>query len=217
MEYIIDYANGINNIINNKYIIKLHNNTSIEQFISSQINFIDAVDNWSKILGIMLSKVPTDQERTVIINNLYDEHGSGDYTKSHVNTFRSFMASLGYPNKLELHDFNKKTYQCVKKFNDSLYTYLNTHNWIHNIAMLGIIEYVYITISTHIHNYVKQYIPSNQITHYSSHEILDVKHSTELFELIVPYLSTHETDIKDGIITGYTIFYSLYDGLSTFL
>lgn len=217
MEIILNHANKLNNIKNNQYLVQLSLNPKLEKFVNSQDSFIDAVDNWSKILGLLLTQLPGDQERSVIINNLYDEHGSGDLTKSHVNTFRQFMISLNYSKPLELYDQNKLSYKIVKKFNNQLTNFITTNNWIQNVALLGMIEYIYITISTCIHNYVKQYIPIDHISHYSLHEIMDVKHSTELFELLVPYIHSHLADIEKGMQIGYRLFNELYDSLSTFL
>lgn len=217
MEQILSLANKINNIKLNKYLIKLQQNPSLDNFLTSQDSFINAVDNWSKILAQLLIKLPSDKERSVIINNLYDEHGSGNSNKSHVNTFKQFMKSLNYPYDLILNYTDTSTYTIIKQFNDRLTLYLKINNWVNNVAMLGMIEFVYITISTGIHNYVKQYIPSDQITHYSLHEIMDVKHSTELFELLVPHIDTHYNDIKEGLELGYFIFDDLYNSLYNYL
>jgi len=217
MDQILSLSNKINNIKSNKYLIKLSQNPQLSKFLTSQDSFINAVDNWSKILALLLTKLPSDKERSVIVNNLYDEHGSGNPNKSHVSTFKEFMKSLNYPEELILNNENTATYTIVKQFNDRLFHYIGMNNWIHNVAILGMIEFVYITISTHIHNYVKQYIPSDQITHYSLHEIMDVKHSTELFELLVPYIDSHYNDIESGLELGYFVFDDLYNSLSHYL
>lgn len=217
MDRILSLANKINNIKSNKYLVKLQENPQLDNFLKSQDSFINAVDNWSKILAFLLTKLPSDKERAVIVNNLYDEHGSGNSDKSHVSTFKQFMKSLNYQEELLLNNKDTFTYKFVKQFNEKMTHYININNWINNVAMLGMIEYVYITISTNIHNYVKQYIPSDQITHYSLHEIMDVKHSTELFELLIPYVDSHYNDIEDGLELGYYIFDDLYNSLSSYL
>ncbi|ARF12365.1 heme oxygenase [Klosneuvirus KNV1] len=217
MDQILSLSNKINNITSNKYLLKLSQNPSLDNFLTSQDSFIDAVDNWSKILALLLTKLPSDKERSIIVNNLYDEHGSGNPNKSHVGTFKEFMKSLNYKEEVSLNSTNTFTHTIIKQFNDRLTHYIGMNNWIQNVAMLGMIEYVYITISTYIHNYVEQYIPSDQITHYSLHEIMDVKHSTELFELLVPYIDSNYNDIQNGLELGYFIFDDLYNSLSHYL
>jgi|688.fasta_scaffold225571_1 hypothetical protein len=216
MESIIEYANNINNINENNYFKKLIKNPQLTFFLQSQECFIDAVDNWSKLLGLLITKVPTDRERLIIIENLYDEHGNGDLSKGHVNTFKLFLLSLGYNNDIKLYDTGLKSYKYVNKFNESLLYSVN-ENWIFQCAMLGMIEFTYITVSTNIHNYVKNYIPANEINHYSLHEILDIKHATDLFSLITEYFESNKADIINGLETGYTFINNLYESLSEFL
>ena len=206
----------INKIDTNPYFQKL-NTTKIENFLKSQECFIDAVDNWSKVLGILLSKVPTFKERAIIIDNLYDEHGEGNIVNSHVNTFSKFMKSLGYEEDLLINNDNLPSHNHVKSFNDSLLEKVNNESWLFSVAMLGMIEYTYITVSKNIHKYVAQFIISEDIHHYSLHEIVDVKHATDLFELILPYENIKTEMIINGLITGYNLLAKLYDDLSQFL
>lgn len=217
MERILSFADKINNIKSNPYLVKLQQNPPLTNFLTSQDSFIDAVDYWSKILALILTQLPGYIERVVIINNLYDEHGSGNPDNSHVNTFRQFIDSLGYHKDLELYDETTKTYDIVKNFNDQLIHFIGINHWISNVALIAMIEYVYITISASIHNYVKQYISPEEISHYGIHEVMDVKHSTELFELLVPYSLSDHYKIQIGLEEGYKLFDELYTKLSHFL
>ena len=212
----MSFVQTLNNIDNNPYFKKL-NTIKIENFLKSQECFISAVDNWSKVLGILLSKVPTFKERAIIIDNLYDEHGEGNIENSHVNTFIKFMKSLGYEKELLINNDSLSSYEYVKLFNDKLLYKVNNKSWLFSVAMLGMIEYTYITISKYIHEYVSQFIISEDIHHYSLHEIVDVKHATELFELLNPYLDCNSEIIISGLLTGYELMDQLYKDLSQFL
>lgn len=217
MDQILSKANNISDVKSNPYLIKLLSNPPLENFLKSQDSFIDAVDHWSKILGLLLIQLPSDQERAVIINNLYDEHGSGNSSNSHVNTFRRFMESLGHHKELELYDETTHTFEIIKYFNNQLMSYIGSAPWTASVAMIGMIELMYITISMSIHDYVKQYIPVDEISHYGLHEIMDVKHSNELFELLVPYTLSDHAYINSGLEEGSRIFNELYIELSHFL
>lgn len=213
MDNILDYANNVNNINFNKYFINLQNIPPINNFLKSQECFISAVDNWSRVFGLLLYYLPTDHHRSIIIKNLYDEHGEGDINKSHVNTFKLLLLSLNYNEEILLYNETLPSYKYIKIFNEKLKDVINTKNWIYSVAMLGMIEYTYITVSKNIHNYLCNYLTADDINHYSLHEILDVSHSTELFSLL-PELTDES---KDGLNYGYNLMNELYINLTEFL
>jgi len=200
-----------NKISNNPYFKILKNNPSKQEFCQSQNDFIYAIDNWSRVLGVLLSKLPTDFERSIIIQNLYDEHGEGDIKNSHVNTFGMLLGSLGYD------VIERKPNQFVSTFNNDLMNYVNTKNWIKSVSCIAMIEYTYITVSTIIHQYLTNYLEPDNINHYSLHEVVDIKHSDELLSLIAPYWDTHNKSIMCGIYYGYQLIDKLYNGMSLIL
>ena len=74
---------------------------------------------------------------------------------------------------------------------------LDTNSWIYCTAMIGMIEYTYITASKNINMYVSKY---KQVeNHYSTHETLDDKHFNDLFSLIEPFYEDNEDEINNGI------------------
>lgn len=222
MEKLIKYTNNINKIDENDYFVSLDKLTvkpSLTKFLTSQECFISAVDNWSKALGLMLFHVPTDKERLIIIKNLMDEHGEGDLTKSHTNTFKLLLQSLGYDKEILLYNDTLPSYFSVKTFNTNLMDTISGESWIYCVAMLGMIEYTYITVSKKIHNYLLNHLEHDKINHYSTHEIVDVTHATELFSLLIPHMIDGElsNDMKYGIHAGYNLMNQLYSSLNLFL
>jgi hypothetical protein len=214
MKKILEYAKNINDINNNKYCLYLSDTPSLDKFLLSQESFIYGIDNWSKLLGLMIFYVPSVTERNTLIKNLYDEHGDGDINKSHVNTFKTLLSSLGYNREFNTND---PSYQYIKNFNEQLINNIKSKNQIFSIAMLGMIEFTYTSISKNIHQYLCNFLPKENINHYSCHEVLDASHSEELFELLVPYQDTNINDISEDIKEGYQIIFELYNKLSTFL
>ena len=213
---IYEQAKVFNKIDDNPYFKRLLLMPYVSNFLKSQEAFISAVDNWSKVLIKMLSIVPSVIERQKIIENLYDEHGGDDVNKAHVNTFQQFMTSMGYSDKLKIY-YDYDSYKHVKQFNDSIEEVISKHHWTRAVAMLGMIEYTYITVSKNIHNYAANYMNKENIHHYSIHEIMDTKHATDLFDLVAPYTVPHQMDIYYGIADGYNIINTLYDKLSEYL
>lgn len=213
MDTIISLITKINHIEETTYFTTLKQNPSRELFIKSQESFINAVDTWSRILGILLAKVPLDIHRAVILENLNDEHGNGDITRSHVNTFKLFMQSMGQ-NDIQLYNKQSETYDSVEWFTNIILSALHTENWIYCVSLLGMIEYTYKDIGKCIHNYAKIFMLEERINHYSLHETMDLKHSYDLFQLVSPYITTNYNDIEDGLEMGYFLISSLYDLLS---
>lgn len=218
---IINFANTINNIQKNKYFINI-NNSNIENFITSQIKFIEAIDHWSKILGLMIYKVPSYKERLILINNLNDEHGDGDPNKNHVNTFKNLLDSLinktdkneeYYLTKYKQLEFGNDP---IENFNKALIR-TTQKDWIFSVSAFAMIEYTYIKVSSMIHKYLLNYFEPNKIHHYTEHEILDETHALELFKLIEPYYEIYKDVIEIGIAEGYTIINEMYDGLNRYL
>ena len=80
--------------------------------------------------------------------------------------------------------------------------------------MLAMVEYTYITVSNIIHNYISKFIVSDDIHHYSLHEIIDETHSIELFQLVESSYTNYKDDIFEGMNYGYQIMYELYKNLS---
>lgn len=212
---IIDMCNKINKIDDNKYFKKLQEFdiifTHLPDFILTQKLFAKAVDHWSRVLGKLLDKVPSHEERLVIVRNLYDEHGNGNILNSHVETFNRYLLSMEniYGGNIEIDTVNNP----ATIFNKELDGMLENKSWIYSVAALGMIEYTYITVSKIINKYITNFITQDKIEHYSLHEILDVEHATELFSIINKFYDSNNDEILAGIRYGYEIFNKLYNRL----
>jgi hypothetical protein len=208
-----------NRINTNPYLTNMDSLT-LEEFILSQEKFLGAVDNWSKVFGTMVTDAKTLDERFVFIHNLWDEHGNGDLTNSHVNTFKQFISELKKCVPLldenKNHDTKKLCEISVNKFNTNLNKKMNSgyEDWSHRIAILAMIEHTYIDVSKKINSFVSKYIPSEEIPHYSNHEVMDVSHSTELFKLLeIHFKTVPGYEIETGIEYGYELLNNLYSEL----
>lgn len=202
------YMKKINKLDGNKYFLNL-NNISLESFYNSQKDFIHAVDNWSKVLCHLIMKLPSFKERALILENLYDEHGNGDLKKCHVNTFNDFLKEIN-PNHIAGNSSYAGNY--VGRFNKELMETLENESWVYCTAMIGMIEYTYITASSHITKYVSNY--KRVENHYSEHETLDYKHYKDLFSLIEDLYDTNKEEIEKGIYHGYKLLNHLYVKMS---
>jgi hypothetical protein len=160
---------------------KYENSFKIDRLMNIHIfslriaSFIELVNFWSQILGYVVYACDNHKIRKKIINNLNDEN-CGNLT--HVETFYEFLVECGFNKPLD----EIKTNHVIKKYYDMLNLYICDNTFEQSCAILGSIEYVYHMMSGEINKYFEEkmnYQPSN---HYTTHESLDVKHATDLFE-----------------------------------
>jgi hypothetical protein len=185
----------------NVFLAGLKNNTiPIQDFIKSQQAFVTCVNYWSQILGKLLYRLSSHQDRKLILENLFEEHGfeAGHY--SHVETFTKFMESIGG-------QVTHTPDQAAQSFNDTLDRTLDEPDLAVCIAALGYVEYYYQQISTVIVEYLKQNDKYTNI-HYAEHELLDVKHYTDLFSLLSKYDDEHAIS---ALARGRQIVIGLFD------
>lgn len=173
--------------------------------------FVHAVNGWSKLLAVLLSKIDNPSYKYYLVDNLSDEICG---PKTHVDTYLEFLNVLmkdPLNNSFEKIDQDKR----VDFFIDRI---LQLHDPVKISLVMGMIEYVYIDISLEINNYLKK----NDLyaEHYKEHEVLDVKHSTDLFNLYInlSYNSSKKLDQEEEyyyLHLGEDLIYGLMLGLLT--
>ncbi|VBB18714.1 protein of unknown function DUF3419, partial [Yasminevirus sp. GU-2018] len=107
----------------------------------------------------------------------------------------------------------------VQRFIDTLYSVVNSRSLQFSCACLGEIEYIYISVS----KIIKAFSDLHRVDqpHYLVHEIIDVKHSTELFEMctivsedeITREVPPNSIDVLSGAEFGRKVFLQLYSDM----
>lgn len=160
---------------------KYQNSFKIDKMMNIQIfslrisSFIELVNYWSQILGYVIYACDDHTIRKKIVRNLIDEN-CGNLT--HVETFYQFLVECGFEGSIK----NIKSSFVVKKYHNLLQSYMTNYSFEQCCTILGSIEYIYHIISGEINNFFREkkgYQPSN---HYTTHELVDIQHATELFE-----------------------------------
>ena len=189
---------------------------SKDEFIITQMVFLEAVKYFSIPMFIIASKLDSYKERSGIIENIIDEHGNGKIDKAHGNTFQAFLFSLGVTRAMLN---NNETNNVAKTFNESLYKCAINESTFRSIAMMAIIEERYAEISLSIVRAIldKGWIDKNKLTHYSLHGHLDVKHADGFYNIIENGWGNKlkKEEIKKGLILGNNLICDLYDELFT--
>ena len=158
----------------NKYKINFDNinEINIEKFAS----FINVINHWSQILGLVIFKCNDHIKRKNLVKNLYDEN-NGDL--SHVETFYLFLKELGIVKNIDEIKSEPYTELYIKNITNIIIN----NDFDDCCQILGSIEYIYQKISTDIINWFVKKFNKTPEYHFTLHETLDIEHSKEFFEL----------------------------------
>ena len=185
-----------------------------EKFKETQINFLDAVEFFSRPMFIISSKLDSYEDRCRIIENILDEHGNGEIGNAHGNTFRQYLVSLGATEK-QIN--NRKPNKDVLEYNKTLIKCSTKKSTMRSIAMMGIIEERYSKISATIVREIlkKKWISKDRLYHYSLHEELDIEHAQGFYNIIKGAWKNinSKEEIKKGLTLGNSMILNLYNGI----
>lgn len=163
-------------------------NLEINTFVNKMEPFVQLVNNWSCILGLMINNCKNYKVRKYLVENLRDENCQ-DLT--HVETYCLFLNEcVSDVDILDKTQILQKTDQVLEKTNKNLINFvyaelvaeIESSTFDESCQILGAIEYVYHLISRDINKYFELKRGKLPKYHYTAHEILDTKHATDLFK-----------------------------------
>lgn len=169
----------------NKYYLecdKIIFPSDIIKFAENFSFFIELVNHWTQILGLVLFKSSFPSNRKNLIKNLVDENLS---ELTHCETFFNFLLECGMDKtKLNIKELliASKCNSIIIKYKKQLEDFVNNNTFSECVEMLGSIEYIYHLISSDINKYFAKSHGKNPSYHFNLHEIIDQTHSKELFE-----------------------------------
>jgi hypothetical protein len=156
---------------------KFLKNSNKLEFLNSQIPFYRAVEAFPRMLLKLAALIETSEERFLVIENIWEEHGNGENKLYHTKTFNNHLKALGYQEK----DFYKNPF--VEEW---INTILNSKLNISQLgSLIGGIEYIYAVISEDIANKIETFNLNKESTHYAKHSELDWSHGQELLDVVV--------------------------------
>jgi pyrroloquinoline-quinone synthase len=187
--------------------------TSKSDFRRTQLPFRFAVESYSQALAAVLAHVPRLEMRLLVAENVAEEHGHGKARASHKATFREYLRALG-ATEAELAACCPVT---VCAFNYSLLDFCLVQPYESGAALLGIIEHLYVGISTSIAQTLhrRAWVAPGSQRHYDVHQELDVSHARDLLQLCQPGFKESRTraQIALGLALGAHWFWRLYRDL----
>jgi len=187
--------------------------TEKQLFAKSQIPFRYAVEGFSCALAATLAKIPELERRKKLAENVAEEHGLIGAKIPHKQTISQFLNVMGIANQ----ELDIPCPTGVHAFNESLRNYCLSNSPEAGAALLGIIEYVFITISNVVADHIitKNWAAAGSQRHYEVHELLDIEHSQVLFDICGNYWSVDlkRQEICQGLLLGAYYFWDLYKEL----
>jgi len=192
----------------------LDGSMSFEVFKRSQADFYSAVCYFSRPMFLLCSRMENYADRTIILENILDEHGNGDIKDSHGETYKNYLLNLGI-NKNDIYkEFN---HSAVSNFYSIVNQTVENDKIETAIAMYGIMEDRYSEISLCIASSLinNNWLKKDQLSHYTTHKKLDTYHA-ELFYKLVRNKWTEEIyreSIKKGLQLGNKIVFDMFNNL----
>ena len=187
-----------------------------EDFIESQIQFFFAVVFFSRPMAILAAKIPTTDLRMEVVRNVWEEHGEGNLSSVHRNTFLEFLSRIG---DVSEEDINKRyLWPSVRIFNTTLVGTCTLDEYLVGVGVMGIIERMFMEISTWLGQGIvsRGWLSEERLVHYDLHEVLDLKHSEDFFNVVQPSwdrLKENRYYIDQGLTMGASLFNLLYEQL----
>lgn len=199
----------------NQYFLELiRQEITLEKFQKTQLDFYDAVIFFTKPMFVIASKLNSYKQRLIILNNIMDEHGDGELSQTHGETFKQYLLLLGV---YEEEILNRKQNKATKTFNEMLLKKAKKKGTCFSLAMMGIIEDRYVGITNLLSEYLikNKLLNKDKLIHYKIHKDLDIEHADSFYNLIRKDWSKPEkrSDIEKGLVFGNNLILNLYSNL----
>ncbi len=159
---------------NHSFYPKFLLNSTIQEFLQSQVPFYFAVEAFPRMLLKLASIIPTSEQRLLLIDNIYEEHGRGHSNQFHTTTFKEHLYILGFNGEFKKNPFIEDWISFIEKSNftiDQLGSYLAG------------IEYLYALICIDIVKFMDKH--NIESPHYQKHSEIDWDHGAELLHVVL--------------------------------
>ncbi|MBX3246228.1 MAG: iron-containing redox enzyme family protein [Myxococcales bacterium] len=185
-----------------------------DDFVETQVQFLSAVAFFSRPMAVLAARLPRSALRQNLLRNVSEEHGHGDPSRTHEATFTELLGRLGVtPEDIAARALGPE----VRAFNTMLIGLCTLDDPRTALAGMGIIEDLFAGISAFLGDQIARrgWMPREEIVHYATHEVLDVEHAEEFYELIRPRWddAASRYAIEQGLALGAHAFLEMYRGL----
>jgi len=171
-----------------------------------------------RFLAALIAQIPAHPERMVLVENLFHEHGAMNASRVHEVTYRGFLTQLGLTAaEIDAHRPGLAATVYVRALLD-----LSGRGPITEaLGALGVIEEIVARVSVAVRQY-GQHTQAGAESHFSVHEVLDVRHADELYELCDTYLASGDAEsvaesVARGLALGHYYHLRLYTDVASII
>lgn len=168
---------------NNEYHSFLLNSNQSE-FLLSQIPFFYAVKGFPRMLCRLASLIEDSEERLLVVENIYEEHGHSNTKKFHTETYKEYLSALGWDGQYHKNPWVEEWINKVLNL---------PYNATEYSIYLSAIEYIYALICSDISTHINKLNLKHEQSHYKKHAQLDWEHGYELLSVAIKI-----SNIKSG-------------------
>lgn len=167
------------------------NNATQHEYLTSQIPFFYAVEAFPRMLCKLAMSIKTSEDRLLVIENLWEEHGQGKNFLFHTQTYQTYLKSLGWNGVFSTNPW-------VQAWIDNIFKLENEP--IYLASYLAGIEYLYALISQDITQHINQFELHCAQNHYANHSVLDWEHGFELLEVAIQIAQKQDDVHLDDLV-----------------
>jgi pyrroloquinoline quinone (PQQ) biosynthesis protein C len=171
------------------------------------------VDTFPRFLAALTTNISDWRLRMPIVDNLFEEHGRMSPAAVHVETYKRFLGALGAsPSDIAA----SKPGIGALAYTRALIDLCLHHPYPEGLGALGVIEEIVARVSPIVAKFTRRKEGGNKsdLVHFSDHEVLDVAHADELYELAAQaHEAGHAEAVQRGLALGMYYHRRLYTDL----
>jgi pyrroloquinoline quinone (PQQ) biosynthesis protein C len=181
---------------------------SIDAMRTVALQIHHVVDHFPRLLAAMLANMPDYRMRMPLVENLVEEHGRMDVSRVHVETYRAFLEGLGIDREALA---RSRPAICVLAYDRALFDLCVHHPRAEGLGALGVVEEIVARVSPVVARSVRS--ANASLGHFADHEVLDLSHADEIYELAAREAAEHLPLVIQGMRLGWYYHRRLYTDL----
>lgn len=166
-------------------------------------------------LAATISHTEYDEARILLVENLYEEHGSSKIEESHTRLFEHFIEAVGLnPDDYKTAPMGSEEDILVKAYNDLCFNG-KQHK---SLAVLYAFEELFSPISEAIAQGLRKsgILDEDDFSFFPIHGVVDIEHAEKLRKALLSVISTDEEweEALEAAQLGATTMFNLFDSIS---
>jgi len=216
----VDLQPAIGRILEHRFIKRLQSgDISKEQLIEFALQYGIYCSYFPRFLCAAAANIADDQTRFSLVENLWEEHGSGDLKGSHRVLYKNFCLGLGLT---EESINNYKPFPSTLIYVEYMLNMCQDANYLKSLGALGPgTEFFTSQEYSIIYEALKKfsYIPEHALEFWFVHISLDDHHYDDMLNSIVPWIKDEASFmlVKEGAERAIDLEFLFWEGIEDYL